>query len=115
MKKTKPHTNSACRTGKRPPCRKAGSGREGEQEACLKRFTEDASEKRLRERPFQVTQKMEAVGRLSGGTAHDFINLFGVMIGYRQVLKKKRNVADPLREHAETIEKAAQCAALFTR
>jgi len=79
------------------------------------RFAEDATEKRLLERPFQVTQKMEAIGRLSGGIAHDFNHLFGVIIGYSQVLKKKRDSSNPLRVDAKEIEKAGQRAASLTR
>jgi two-component system cell cycle sensor histidine kinase/response regulator CckA len=88
---------------------------EGEEEAYFEVFAEDATEKRLLERQLQVAQKMEAVGRLSGGIAHDFNNLLGVIIGYSQVLKKKLGDANPLREHAEEIEKAGQRAASLTR
>jgi CheY-like chemotaxis protein len=58
---------------------------------------------------------MEAIGRLSGGIAHDFNNLLGVIIGYSEVLKKRLDVSNPLREHAEEIEKAGQRAASLTR
>jgi len=88
---------------------------EGEEEAYFEVFAEDATEKRLLERQLQVAPKMEAVGRLSGGIAHDFNNLLGVIIGYSQVLKKKLDEANPLREHAEEIEKAGQRAASLTR
>jgi two-component system, cell cycle sensor histidine kinase and response regulator CckA len=88
---------------------------EGEEEAYFEVFAEDATEKRLLERQLRVAQKMEAVGRLSGGIAHDFNNLLGVIIGYSQVLKKKLGEANPLREHAEEIEKAGQRAASLTR
>ncbi len=87
----------------------------GEDQAYFEVFAEDATEKRLLERQLQVAQKMEAVGRLSGGIAHDFNNLLGVIIGYSQVLKKRLDVANPLREHAEEIEKAGQRAASLTR
>ncbi len=88
---------------------------EGEEEAYFEVFAEDATEKRLLERQLQVAQKMEAVGRLSGGIAHDFNNLLGVIIGYSQVLKKKLDETNPLREHADEIEKAGQRAASLTR
>ncbi len=88
---------------------------EAEEEAYFEVFAEDVTEKRLLERQLQLAQKMEAVGRLSGGIAHDFNNLLGVIIGYSEVLKKKLDVSNPLREHAEEIEKAGQRAASLTR
>jgi two-component system cell cycle sensor histidine kinase/response regulator CckA len=78
-------------------------------------FAEDVTETRSLERQLQVAQKMEAVGRLSGGIAHDFNNLLSVIIGYSQVLKKRLDETNPLREHAEEIEKAGQRAASLTR
>ena len=90
-------------------------GSRREDAAYFEVFAEDVTEKRLLERQLQVAQKMEAVGRLSGGIAHDFNNLLGVIIGYSQVLKKRLEVGNPLREHAEEIEKAGQRAASLTR
>ncbi len=82
---------------------------------CIDVFAEDVSEKRSLERQLQLAQKMEAIGRLSGGIAHDFNNLLGVIIGYSQVLKKRMEVDNPLRDHADEIEKAGQRAASLTR
>ena len=87
----------------------------GDEGACVEVFTEDVTEKRSLERQLQVAQKMEAIGRLSGGIAHDFNNLLGVIIGYSQVLKKRLEPENPLRDHAEEIEKAGQRAASLTR
>jgi two-component system, cell cycle sensor histidine kinase and response regulator CckA len=87
----------------------------GDEGACVEAFAEDVTEKRSLERQLQVAQKMEAIGRLSGGIAHDFNNLLGVIIGYSQVLKKRLDANDPLRDHAEEIDKAGQRAAALTR
>src|SRR5260370_39071558 len=50
-------------------------------------FAEDVTERRTLERQLRMAQKMEAIGRLSRGIAHDFNKLLGVIIDYRGVLK----------------------------
>lgn len=83
--------------------------------AHLEFFAEDITERRVLERQLRMAQKMEAVGRLSGGVAHDFNNLLGVIIGYSQVIKKKMGKDNPLLEHVEEVEKAGQRAASLTK
>ena len=76
---------------------------------------QDVTERRALERQLQMAQKMEAVGRLSGGVAHDFNNLLGVILGYIQVIKRSLVSGNPLFEYAEEIEKASQRAVALTR
>ena len=78
-------------------------------------FAEDISQRRVLERQLRMAQKMEAVGRLSGGVAHDFNNLLGVIIGYCEVIKRALGSSSPLYEHAVEIEKASQRAVSLTR
>ena len=78
-------------------------------------FAEDVTEKRVLESKLRAAHKMEAIGRLSGGIAHAFNNILGVIIGYSQALKKGLPAGSPLIEHAEEIEKAGQRAASLTR
>ena len=69
----------------------------------------------LAEEQFQRAQKMEAVGRLAGGVAHDFSNLLMVIQGYNDMLLKKLGPADTQRPALEEIRKAGEMATVLTR
>src|SRR5260370_5296390 len=62
-----------------------------------------------------MAQKMEAMGRLSGGIGHDFNNLLGVIIGYSGVQKKSMHKRQPNYEYATESEKAGKRADSLTR
>jgi PAS domain S-box-containing protein len=70
---------------------------------------------RQKEDQLRQAQKMEAVGRLSGGVAHDFNNLLGVIIGYAEDLEQRLDPSDRLRKEAEEVRKAGERAASLTR
>ncbi len=59
-------------------------------------------------------QKMEAVGRLAGGVAHDFNNMLQTILGYADLLLVEIAPGHPQRESVEEIEKAAQRSADLT-
>ncbi len=65
----------------------------------------------------QVTQaqKMETVGRLAGGVAHDFNNMLGIIIGYGQLVLDDLKEGDPLRADVNEILAAADRSAALTR
>lgn len=60
-------------------------------------------------------QKMEAVGRLAGGVAHDFNNILSAVLSYTGLILDELPPNDPLREDVEEIQKAGQRAAALTK
>ncbi|MGH7608237.1 MAG: ATP-binding protein, partial [Gemmatimonadales bacterium] len=76
--------------------------------------TEITERKRLEEQLMQ-SQKMEAVGQLAGGVAHDFNNILTAIVGYTDLLAADLAANDPHLEDLEEIRKAARRAAALTR
>ncbi len=70
--------------------------------------------KRLEEQLFQA-QKMESVGRLAGGVAHDFNNMLGVIIGRAEMALEPDASPDKLRHNLDEILKAGLRSADLTR
>src|SRR5579885_3010589 len=75
----------------------------------------DVTERKRLEEQFRQSQKMEAVGRLSGGVAHDFNNLLGVIIGYGEVLQEGTAQDSAMRPCIDEMLKAGHRAAGLTR
>ena len=69
---------------------------------------------RLQEQLLQA-QKMESVGRLAGGVAHDFNNMLGVILGHTEMAMAGVEHDDPLWAGLEEIRKAAERSADLTR
>jgi PAS domain S-box-containing protein len=60
-------------------------------------------------------QKMESVGRLAGGVAHDFNNMLGVILGHVELALEDVDPAQPLHALLEEVHKAAKRSAELTR
>jgi PAS domain S-box-containing protein len=60
-------------------------------------------EKRNLEERLQRAEKMEALGKMAGGVAHDLNNVLGVLSGYSQLLLLETPEGNPSRAHAEMI------------
>lgn len=61
------------------------------------------------------SQKMESVGRLAGGVAHDFNNMLGVIIGYAEFAMDGLDPKEPIYSNLQEILDAAQRSANLTR
>jgi PAS domain S-box-containing protein len=76
----------------------------------------DVSEQRALEQQFLQMQKMEAVGRLAGGVAHDFNNILTVINGYAEILLSKHPLEeDPQHQELDLIHQSGQRAGALTR
>jgi nitrogen-specific signal transduction histidine kinase/FixJ family two-component response regulator len=75
------------------------------------------AEDALRQSEMQLRQlqKLEAVGRLTGGLAHDFNNLLMVIMGQSQVLLSEMGLDHPLRNRVEEMQKAGERARVLIR
>jgi PAS domain S-box-containing protein len=72
-------------------------------------------ERRRLESQLIQAQKMESVGRLAGGVAHDFNNMLNVILGYAEFIKIQLSESDPLFKDVTEIEKAAYRSRDITR
>jgi len=86
----------------------------GTRDVIVENF-QDITDRKLLEEQLQHARKMEAVGQLAGGVAHDFNNILTAIIGYGTLLQMKIAEEDPLRGKVDQILGAAERAADLTR
>ncbi|MBT3258460.1 MAG: PAS domain S-box protein [Deltaproteobacteria bacterium] len=79
-------------------------------ECFLESFLELTEKKRL-EVQLQQAQKMEAIGTLAGGVAHDLNNILGGIVSYPELLLLKLPEDSPLRKSIQIIQKSGEKAA----
>lgn len=81
----------------------------------IKGYLIDTTERKRLEQQLQQSQKMEALGRLAGGVAHDFNNILTVIMGYSSMIKDKLNTGLSIEQDIEGIQKSAKKAVNLTR
>jgi two-component system, cell cycle sensor histidine kinase and response regulator CckA len=82
---------------------------------CYAVNVQDLTERRRAEEQVRQAQKMEAVGRLAGGVAHDFNNMMMIIMGFSDFLLTTLPQDDPRWADADEIRKAAERAMQLTR
>ena len=79
------------------------------------KITRDVTEKYELEKRLRHAQRLEAIGRLAGGVAHEFNNSATAILGYSSLVIDSVQDNPQLRHYAEEIQKAGQRAAAVTR
>ena len=81
--------------------------RTSELEQALLEVDRQAAERVRAEQALMQAQKVEAIGRLTGGVAHDFNNLLTPIIGYLELLQRTMEAEEPRRRFVDTALDAA--------
>ncbi len=88
---------------------------DGDGSFIIEGFTTDITEQHMLEARFLHAQKMESVGRLAGGVAHDYNNMLSVILGHAELALANTTPAEPIYNDLQEILKAGKRSAEVTR
>ena len=75
----------------------------------------DLTEKKKMQAQLAQSQKMEAIGRLAGGVAHDYNNMIGVILGYASLIENELTIDHPAHSKIKSVISAAERSADLTK
>lgn len=78
-------------------------------------IVQDVTERREQEEKLRRSQKMDALGKLTGGIAHDYNNMLGVILGYSELLQIKLTDEPELLAYIYEIHRAGERGAKLTK
>jgi len=84
-------------------------------EAENRAHKETAAALQKSEEQYRQAQKLESIGQLAGGVAHDFNNMLSVILGYAEIALEQADASEELHGYLGEIQKAAQKSAQLTR
>lgn len=71
-------------------------------------IVQDVTERNQQEEQLRRSLKMDALGKLTGGIAHDYNNMLGVIVGYSELLQEKLQDQPKLKKYTQQIHHAAE-------
>ncbi len=83
--------------------------------AMTLRLEQAESKRKLAEEQLYQAQRMESVGRLAGGVAHDFNNMLSVILGYTEMILEQLNKSNPIYNELQEIYTAGKRSMEITR
>ncbi len=82
-------------------------------ELYVQSFHRDITEKKAIQEQLMHSQKMESIGQLAGGIAHNFNNLLTAILGYAELLKEYSDMDDDSKQRVNSIESSARKAGIL--
>ncbi len=84
------------------------------QAPCMVILAQDITERKSIEERLRHSQKMDAIGQLAGGVAHDFNNMLGGIMGAAELLKRSSNLGEKEKRYIDMLINSSERAADLT-